>query len=217
MIIWKFFSIIFHPIFIPFLTIYLATNYIDCIDITFSFNNHIIYWGFITFTFILPICITSSLIFFKTRVFSFQTTSFIMKKKEERALPLCISFLFSILGILFFYKLSNIDSFVLSFYFSVSFFYLISFLISLRFKISLHMISIGSCVSTFLFIHVNFCDTALFLLGSFILSCILFFSRVFLRSHNNREAYIGFFLGIVFQYLFLFFYFNNFYNLNPSF
>ena len=215
MIIWRFFSTIFHPIFIPFLTICLATNYIDCIDITSSFNDHIIYWWFITFTVILPICITSVLIFYKTRFFSFYTKSFIMKKKEERVLPLFISFLFSILGFPIFYKLSNIDSFVLLFYFSVSFFYLLSFLISLRFKISLHMISIGSCFSTFLFIHVNYCDTILFVLGSFVLSFILFFSRVFLSAHNNREMYIGFFLGVVSQYLF--FYFNNFYNLNPSF
>lgn len=185
----KFISIISHPIFLP--------TWMFAIFVASGFNNlsHInIHWTilviFVT-TAIIPALFL--LVLKKLNVIK----SFYMERREDRFIPLLlmIIFLYTIsyffrdiraLGIYNFYILVNIIICTIAFW------------INMYWKISLHTLGWGVFSAT-LFILTTFSAKIYlpYFITSIIASGIVAAARLYLKSHNESQIYVGFIVGFI--------------------
>jgi len=134
-------------------------------------------------------------------------TSFQVESIQERKIPIIFMIiLFYLLGN-FFYRYNIISDLGLLFYATALSLGAVYCLFFLKIKTSLHLLSIGSTLGFFLIlgiyhtISLTLVYSLLILIAGFLAS-----ARLYLKAHRPYEIYIGFFLGILCQFLVFYFY-----------
>ncbi len=193
----KIISYLLHPILMPIIVLYIGINNVDYFYLIFHNYSNTLYLIILAFTMVLPLI--SAILFMKLgRVESLE-----MRKRKERIGTLFISILCMIIGFSIFYSIAKLSLYLSAIYISTIILLFFSFLITIRWKISLHMLGIGGATGTFIALNYIFGGIYYFIFLFFALSGLLAFSRLDQKAHNELQVYVGFFLGCVFQSLFI--------------
>ena len=184
----KIVSILFHPVFVPTITVFLVIKIYSNI-IILEKQAGIILIGTCVFSLILPLLSVFILLLTK------KIDSLEMPKKEERFLPILFASIWMILGSYFMKEIFNYAPIIKSIYLGAIYVMLISLLITKKWKISLHMLAIGGATGVFIILEFLFGQNLMLLLITILISGILGFSRLSLKAHSLNQIYAGFILG----------------------
>ncbi len=195
--IFSFFSILFHPLFMPFYTLFII---IHTYTQYFIFNNQMISLLLVVFlilTAILPLLVLTVMYLLKL------ISSYNLHSKEERISVTFMMLMFYLFTTFFFRNVTlpyYIDTFIklLPFLMFVLFISLIFFN-----KLSLHLFGIGACIGTLLFYRIELSVISPFYIISSIvlIAGIVATSRLILAAHTIKQVFTGFLLGIMASYL----------------
>lgn len=187
-------SNILHPIVMPTIGILL---YFIFSDIRLSQQQRLTLLGIVfVATYVIPILL---LIFLK-RIGSIKNYN--VSTIEERKIPMVFMIvLFFFLGRIL--NETHITREISTLFFGTSVALSIAYLIFItKIKTSLHLVSMGSCVGFFLIFQLNHIANILMLIVVLIiLSGLLASSRLYLKAHTPKEVYLGFFIGIITQFI----------------
>ena len=184
----KIVSILFHPVFVPTITVFLVVKIYSNIIILEN-QAGIILIGTCIFSLILPVLSVFILLLTK------KIDSLEMPKKEERFLPILFASIWMILGFYFMKEIFSYAPIMKSIYLGAIYVMLISLLITKKWKISLHMLAIGGATGVFIMLEFLFGQNLMLLLITILISGILGFSRLSLKAHSLNQIYAGFILG----------------------
>ena len=181
-------SILFHPVFVPTITVFLVIKIYSNIIILEN-QAGIILIGTCVFSLILPLLSVFILLLTK------KIDSLEMPKKEERFLPILFGSIWMILGFYFMKEIFSYAPIMKSIYLGAIYVMLISLLITKKWKISLHMLAIGSATGVFIILEFLFGQNLMLLLITILISGILGYSRLNLKAHSLSQIYAGFIVG----------------------
>ena len=181
-------SILFHPVFVPTITVFLVVKIYSNIIILEN-QAGIILIGTCVFSLILPLLSVFILLLTK------KIDSLEMPKKEERFLPILFASIWMILGFYFMKEILSYAPIMKSIYLGAIYVMLISLLITKKWKISLHMLAIGGASGVFIMLEFLFGQNLMLLLITILISGILGFSRLSLKAHSLNQIYAGFIVG----------------------
>jgi hypothetical protein len=140
-------------------------------------------------------------------VFSLRITgkikSLSIEDKEERRLPYLITFLMYVFN---YYNLTNytVPPLLLSYLFSGAVIMLAILVINYFYKISIHAATLGSGAAILLSsAYHNSSDTRIYLAGFLIISGLVCSARLFMKSHDEAQIYLGYLLGTIFMFVLL--------------
>ena len=184
----KIVSILFHPVFVPTITVFLVVKIYSNIIILEN-QAGIILIGTCVFSLILPLLSVFVLLLTK------KIDSLEMPKKEERFLPILFASIWMILGFYFMKEIFSYAPIMKSIYLGAIYVMLISLLITKKWKISLHMLAIGGATGVFIMLEFLFGQNLMLLLITILISGILGFSRLSLKAHSLHQIYAGFIVG----------------------
>lgn len=184
----KIVSILFHPVFVPTITVFLVVKIYSNIIILEN-QAGIILIGTCVFSLILPLLSVFILLLTK------KIDSLEMPKKEERFLPILFGSIWMILGFYFMKEIFSYAPIMKSIYLGAIYVMLISLLITKKWKISLHMLAIGGATGVFIMLEFLFGQNLMLLLITILISGILGFSRLSLKAHSLNQIYAGFIVG----------------------
>ena len=181
-------SILFHPVFVPTITVFLVVKIYSNIIILEN-QAGIILIGTCVFSLILPLLSVFILLLTK------KIDSLEMPKKEERFLPIIFASIWMILGFYFMKEIFSYAPIMKSIYLGAIYVMLISLLITKKWKISLHMLAIGGATGVFIMLEFLFGQNLMILLITILISGVLGFSRLSLKAHSLNQIYAGFIVG----------------------
>ena len=184
----KIVSILFHPVFVPTITVFLVVKIYSNIIILEN-QAGIILIGTCVFSLILPLLSVFILLLTK------KIDSLEMPKKEERFLPILFASIWMILGFYFMKEIFSYAPIMKSIYLGAIYVMIISLLITKKWKISLHMLAIGGATGVFIMLEFLFGQNLMLLLITILISGILGFSRLSLKAHSLNQIYAGFIVG----------------------
>ena len=184
----KLVSILFHPVFVPTLTVFCVIKTYSNIIILEN-QAWIILIGTCMFSLVLPLL--SVLILLLTK----QIESLEMPKKEERFLPILFASIYMILGFYFMKDIFSYAPIMKSIYLGAIYIMLVALLITKVWKISLHMLAIGGATSVFIMLELLFGQNLIILLITILISGVLGFARLSLKAHDLNQIYTGFTIG----------------------
>lgn len=184
----KIVSILFHPVFVPTITVFLVVKIYSNIIILEN-QAGIILIGTCVFSLILPLLSVFILLLTK------KIDSLEMPKKEERFLPILFASIWMILGFYFMKEIFSYAPIMKSIYLGAIYVMLISLLITKKWKISLHMLAIGGATGVLIMLEFLFGQNLMLLLITILISGILGFSRLSLKAHSLNQIYAGFIVG----------------------
>lgn len=184
----KIVSILFHPVFVPTITVFLVVKIYSNIIILEN-QAGIILIGTCVFSLILPLLSVFILLLTK------KIDSLEMPKKEERFLPILFASIWMILGFYFMKEIFSYAPIMKSIYLGAIYVMLIALLITKKWKISLHMLAIGGATGVFIMLEFLFGQNLMLLLITILISGILGFSRLSLKAHSLNQIYAGFIVG----------------------
>lgn len=184
----KIVSILFHPVFVPTITVFLVVKIYSNIIILEN-QAGIILIGTCVFSLILPLFSVFILLLTK------KIDSLEMPKKEERFLPILFASIWMILGFYFMKEIFSYAPIMKSIHLGAIYVMLISLLITKKWKISLHMLAIGGATGVFIMLEFLFGQNLMLLLITILISGILGFSRLSLKAHSLNQIYAGFIVG----------------------
>ena len=184
----KIVSILFHPVFVPTITVFLVVKIYSNIIILEN-QAGIILIGTCVFSLILPLLSVFILLLTK------KIDSLEMPKKEERFLPILFASTWMILGFYFMKEIFSYAPIMKSIYLGAIYVMLIALLITKKWKISLHMLAIGGATGVLIMLEFLFGQNLMFLLITILISGILGFSRLSLKAHSLNQIYAGFIVG----------------------
>ena len=184
----KIVSILFHPVFVPTITVFLVIKIYSNITILEN-QAGIILIGTCVFSLILPLLSVFILLLTK------KIDSLEMPKKEERFLPILFASTWMILGFYFMKEIFSYAPIMKSIYLGAIYIMLIALLITKKWKISLHMLAIGGATGVLIMLEFLFGQNLMILLITILISGILGFSRLSLKAHSLNQIYAGFILG----------------------
>ena len=184
----KIVSILFHPVFVPTITVFLVVKIYSNIIILEN-QAGIILIGTCIFSLILPLLSVFILLLTK------KIDSLEMPKKEERFLPILFASIWMILGFYFMKEIFSYAPIMKSIYLGAIYVMLISLLITKKWKISLHMLAIGGATGVLIMLEFLFGQNLILLLITILISGILGFSRLSLKAHSLNQIYTGFIVG----------------------
>ena len=186
----KLFTILFHPLFVPFYMLLLLLNVNTFFAMMIPVNIKLLLCSLVFLTTILlPLLIIYLLSRLKL------VKSFYLQSREERIYPLLTV---AVLYYLTYYMLKSFHvSFIFSYYMLGStFLTILALIISFYRKISLHMIGIGGLLGLLMGLSLNLnLDLTWFIIGAIILGGILGFARIQSNSHKPSDIYSGFLVG----------------------
>ncbi len=192
--VFKFFSIILHPIFTPIIFIYLSLIIIPQAQICMAQDTAVFFITLIIITIIIPL--TCILIMLKKNIIS----SYEIKKKEERFSPLLITALCYIILLAKLNLTYALDPIIEAQIIGVTIILFSALIISIFWKISLHMLGVGGGCGIILGLYLISEKGLLFLVGLFIASFFLSICRKKEKAHNNTQLIIGFFVGLIIEF-----------------
>ena len=184
----KIVSILFHPVFVPTITVFLVVKIYSNIIILEN-QAGIILIGTCVFSLILPLLSVFILLLTK------KIDSLEMPKKEERFLPILFASIWMILGFYFMKEIFSYAPIMKSIYLGAIYVMLIALLITKKWKISLHMLAIGGATGVLIMLEFLFGQNLMLLLITILISGILGFSRLSLKAHSLNQIYAGFIVG----------------------
>ena len=184
----KIVSILFHPVFVPTITVFLVVKIYSNIIILEN-QAGIILIGTCVFSLILPL-LSVFILLFKKKIDSLE-----MPKKEERFLPILFASIWMILGFYFMKEIFSYAPIMKSIYLGAIYVMLIALLITKKWKISLHMLAIGGATGVLIMLEFLFGQNLMLLLITILISGILGYSRLSLKAHSLNQIYAGFILG----------------------
>ena len=184
----KIVSILFHPVFVPTITVFLVVKIYSNIIILEN-QAGIILIGTCVFSLILPLLSVFILLLTK------KIDSLEMQKKEERFLPILFASTWMILGFYFMKEIFSYAPIMKSIYLGAIYVMLIALLITKKWKISLHMLAIGGATGVLIMLEFLFGQNLMLLLIIILISGILGFSRLSLKAHSLNQIYAGFIVG----------------------
>ena len=194
----KLISVLFHPVFIPTMTVFLVIKQYSNIIILEN-QAMIIFIGTLIFSMFLPLLNVFFLLFLK------KINSLEMQKKEERYLPLLFAIASMLVGFYVLKDIFNYAPIMKSIYLGAIYALVPALLITKKWKISLHMLAIGGACGVFFSLEILF-GNSLYTLFSFIFtSGILGYSRFNLKAHSLNQIYTGYILGNVVMCLSIFY------------
>lgn len=184
----KIVSILFHPVFVPTITVFLVVKIYSNIIILEN-QAGIILIGTCAFSLILPLLSVFILLLTK------KIDSLEMPKKEERFLPILFASIWMILGFYFMKEVFSYAPIMKSIYLGAIYVMLIALLITKKWKISLHMLAIGGATGVLIMLEFLFGQNLMLLLITILTSGVLGFSRLSLKAHSLNQIYAGFIVG----------------------
>ena len=184
----KIVSILFHPVFVPTITVFLVVKIYSNIIILEN-QAGIILIGTCVFCLILPLLSVFILLLTK------KIDSLEMPKKEERFLPILFASIWMILGFYFMKEIFSYAPIMKSIYLGAIYVMLIALLITKKWKISLHMLAIGGATGVFIMLEFLFGQNLMLLLITILISGMLGYSRLSLKAHSLNQIYAGFIVG----------------------
>ena len=184
----KIVSILFHPVFVPTITVFLVVKIYSNIIILEN-QAGIILIGTCVFSLILPLLSVFILLLTK------KIDSLEMPKKEERFLPILFASIWMILGFYFMKEIFSYAPIMKSIYLGAIYVMLIALLMTKKWKISLHMLAIGGATGVLIMLEFLFGQNLMLLLITILTSGILGFSRLSLKAHSLNQIYAGFIVG----------------------
>ena len=186
----RLFTILFHPLFIPFYMLMILFNINAYFAILIPLKAKYLLTGLVFLTTILfPLLLV--FLFYRLKLIR----SFYLESKEERIYPLLTTAIFYYLT---YYLLKSFTiSFIFSYYMLGSTFLTIcALIISFYRKISLHMIGVGGMIGLLMGFSISRnIDLTWFVIPAILLAGILGFARIKSNSHKPSEIYSGFLVG----------------------
>jgi len=192
----KMFTIVFHPLFVPFYMLLILLNVNTFFAMMIPVKAKLLLSGLVFLTTILlPLLIVFLLYRLKL------VKSFYLQSREERIYPLLTVAVFYYIT---YYLLKSFPiSFIFSYYMLGStFLTILAMIISFYRKISLHMIGIGGMLGLLMGLSLNLnLDLTWFVISAIILGGFLGFARIQSNSHKPSEIYSGFLVGVSVMFL----------------
>ena len=192
----QFISIIGHPLFMPIYTMVLIFEFNPYIDLQLPKNIQVIVLIILSvFTILLPII--TAIILQKLGV----VKSIYMKTAEERKWPFLLSVLWYYLG---FELLTNVTLPVSLYLIMIGAItiVLIAHFITLHWKISVHMLGVGGVIGAMIGLSQRFEFNHFYLiLFLFFIAGMIGYARLKTNSHNYRQVYAGFILGLAIEWI----------------
>lgn len=191
-----FISVLGHPLFMPcyaFGLLIMANPYIN-IMISDSTKN-IVFIILALFTIVLPVLTVIILKQFRI------VNSLLMNDAKERTWPFFFTLIWYYMGLQFLSKLAIPQSFMLLMIGAICVIAL-ALIITLRWKISVHMLGIGGVIGAVIGISHRFqFDHTPLIVGLILFAGIIGFARLKTRSHNYKQIYVGFLLGVFVEWM----------------
>lgn len=187
----KIFSIIFHPLLMPTLGIYVILTSGTNASLLDSDAKNIILTIVVACTLIIPLAFVPFYYYWRI------TSSLTMSERQERIVPMAIT------GTLYytcFFILHQMSAprIILAFLFATALSVILNLLVTLKWMISAHMIGIGGLIGLIFSMSVQYhVDTMFYLMLAIILSGFIGFARLSLNAHTPRQVYTGFIVGFV--------------------
>jgi hypothetical protein len=131
-------------------------------------------------------------------------SSFYLEDGKERTFPYVVTALFHI-GMVYLIKDFQIDPIFICFLLSSALCIFVTALINLKWKISAHMVGIGGLFGALLFASVIMQKD--FLFWVYVLAMVaglIGFARIQLNAHKPAQVYVGFAVGLLLTFAFLF-------------
>ncbi|OFX87982.1 MAG: hypothetical protein A2W99_11540 [Bacteroidetes bacterium GWF2_33_16] len=191
-------SILFHPLVLPTLSIFILFNsgtYLDFIP--YNAKKVVILIVFVS-TFVLP------LTFVPFYLFQSIIKNIQMESNKERLVPFFISFCLYLFCYYLLYRIGSpemINRLILAAATSI----LLLFILSIKWKISAHMVGIGgltgALIALSLLLKVNM---QYYIIASVLASGLIGFARLWLKAHSPKQIYIGWITGLIVTFIVLF-------------
>ncbi len=183
-------SYIFHPIFVPLLSVILVIVLPFWAQVEFSqFSMGLLIFLVISFTVLLPVI--ASLVLIRLKIID----SFTMIKREHRNIPLLITSS-SYLAMIYVLKYTGTPSVLLYILYTALFALLVGMLVNLVYKISLHTLGWGGMAASFSSLMVETGYNLIFIVvGAIAVAGIVGYARLNEKAHSNWQVYAGFGLG----------------------
>lgn len=183
-------SIVFHPIVLPTLGIFVlfkSSHYMSMMD---AAGQHAIYMIVFASTFVLPLVMTS--IFLLSRVIK----SLEMTKTQERFVPFLVTAIFYFFSFLTLYQL-NAPGFISAYIFGAfAIVFIISF-VTVKWKISAHAAGLGGLIGMMMALaNLYFAHSTFFFIQALIIAGLVGSARLILEKHNLKQIATGFFMGV---------------------
>jgi len=196
----KIISTIFHPLIIPtigLMIIFNTNSYINYAIPEELKRATLLLIGISTF--IIPLLI--SLLFLNKRLIN----SLEMETQKERIFPYSFTILFYIFT-LYIIKKAPLPPIIFDFVIGATLSVVLAFIINFRWKISAHMIGIGGLIGALISVSLllEVYITPYIIIG-FIIAGLLGSARLILNAHNPAQVYTGFVLGMLCQFIVLYF------------
>jgi hypothetical protein len=193
----KFFSYLFHPVFMPLLGILIIFNSgIYAVDIPWDIEKYT-YLLVGLFSLLFPISILPLLIYWKI----IQTIE--LTERKERVLPIGITTISLIILHVFISRIIPIRV-ITAFTFSIAATSILLLFLNMFFKVSMHMLGIGGITGLIIALSITFGINPFFWLAEIIfLTGILASSRLFLKAHSYLEIFTGYGAGLTVMFLFM--------------
>lgn len=192
----QFISIFGHPLFMPVYAMLLIFEFNPYIDLQIPKNVQIIVLSILSiFTILLPLL--TAIILHKLGV----VKSIYMKTAEERKWPFLLSVLWYYLGFELLTNVSLPASLYLIMIGAITVI-LIAHFITLRWKISVHMLGVGGVIGAMIGLSQRFQFNHFYIiLFLFFVAGLIGYARLKTNSHNYRQVYAGFILGIMIEWI----------------
>ena len=189
-------SIFGHPLFMPVYAMLLIFEFNPYIDLQIPKNVQIIVLSILSiFTILLPLL--TAIILHKLGV----VKSIYMKTAEERKWPFLLSVLWYYLGFELLTNVSLPASLYLLMIGAITVI-LIAHFITLRWKISVHMLGVGGVIGAMIGLSQRFQFNHFYIIiVLFFVAGLIGYARLKTNSHNYRQVYAGFVLGIMVEWI----------------
>ena len=188
----KIISVIFHPVFMPFIGLYLIlnkTHIVNGIDADASLNQFYAMFAMLTIGF--PLMMT-----FLMKSSQIIDTIELKTGRERRVIYICQIIIYSAMLVMFNIKAANFPLLIFVLISSVLVSLIIAFILSFRIIISAHLIGIFGLIGMLAALPFTTMDTnpdiiiALFILGGLVGT-----ARLITKSHTNLELILGASIG----------------------
>ena len=192
----QFISVLGHPLFMPVYAMVLIFEFNPYIDLRVPNSIQVIVLTILSvFTILLPLI--TAIILQKLAV----VQSIYMKTAEERKWPFLLSVLWYFLGFEILTNLALPVSLYLLMIGAIAVI-LIAHFITLRWKISIHMLGIGGVIGAMIGLSQRFqFDHFYLILVLFFIAGLIGYARLKTNSHNYRQVYAGFILGVIVEWI----------------
>ncbi len=194
----KIISVIFHPLFVPTIGLFLIFNTGNHISYVPVAVKRIVYVAVFVSSCLLPLSVTPLLLILK------KIKSFKMETRRERIWPMFITGIFFISGYYLLSLIPAIPQLILNYILATIIAIFTALIITYFWKISIHMIGIGGLTGGLLaFSFIYGIDIHILFSALIIVAGALGTARLYLNAHTLSQVGYGFLLGFFIVFLFV--------------